>query len=213
MKDLAVALQKKSETLNLFSAGDRLKLATKHIPDALAVLEFWKPEDGNRVLDMGTGGGLPGLALAQARPGVNFLLVDSVGKKIQAVQEVADELELSNLKTVCERLEELAHQAKYRENFDAVTARALAELPTLLEYAAGFLKVGGKLFAWKSAEYETELESSSKAQEILGLRFVRAHNYVLPGGESRSILEFEKVAPLSKDYPRKTGVPKGRPLI
>lgn len=212
MKDLALALQKKSETLNLFSAGDRLKLEDKHIPDSLAVLEFWKPAEGNRVLDMGTGGGLPGLALAQARPGVNFLLVDSVGKKIQAVQEVADELELSNLRTVCGRLEELAHQAKYRENFDAVTARALAELPTLLEYAAGFLKVGGELFAWKSAEYEEELASSAKAQEALNLGFVRAHNYVLPGGEGRSILKFEKMARLPELYPRKVGVPKAKPL-
>ncbi len=213
MTKLAQVLLQKSETLNLFSTGDRLKLDEKHIPDSLAVLDFWKPADGSRVLDMGTGGGLPGLALAQACPSVHFLLVDSVAKKIKAVQEMANELGLSNLKPVCGRLEALAHQAKYRENFDAVTARALAELPTLLEYAAGFLKVGGFFYAWKSADFQLELGLSKEAQKVLGLQFVRAYNYTLPGGESRSILEFEKIRPLPAGYPRKEGMPKAKPLL
>lgn len=212
MKKLADCLRRKSEILNLFSAGDRLKLEEKHIPDSLAVLEFWKPEAGSKVLDMGTGGGLPGLALAKVNPSVEFVLVDSVTKKINAVQEVADEIGLTNLKTVCGRLEELAHQPKFRGQFDSVTARALADLPTLLEYAAGFLKVGGKLYAWKSAEYLEELDRSKNAQNVLGLNFQSAHSYALPGGEKRSILVFEKRGATDEKYPRRPDLPKSRPL-
>ncbi len=213
MNDLITVLQKKSAELNLFSAGDRLKLGEKHIPDALAVLDFWTVKSGDRVADIGTGGGLPGLALANALPEVEFTLVDSTAKKIEAIRDMADDLGLKNVHGLVGRFEELAHENKWREQFDAVTARAVAELPVLLEYVAGFLKVGGKFFAWKQADYEEELESSAKAQQILGLRFVRAHKYSLPSGEDRAILEFEKVTPLSKDYPRKNGLPKAKPIL
>lgn len=213
MTTLAQALQRKSEELNLFSKGDRSKLEEKHIPDARAILDFWSVYDDFKVLDMGTGGGLPGLALAEACPTLQFTLVDSVEKKIRAVLEVAKSMGFSNVKGVSARLEELAHKNEFREQFDAVTARALAELPTLLEYAAGFLRMGGKFYAWKSGEFSEELALSKKAQEILGLKFVRAHKYILPGGESRSILEFEKKRSLEHNYPRKVGIPKSKPLL
>lgn len=210
MNDLIRVLQKKSTELNLFSAGDRLKLGEKHIPDALAVLDFWEP--GKRVADIGTGGGLPGLALAGERPDLEFTLVDSTAKKIEAIMDMAEELDLRNVQGLIGRFEELAHEKKWREQFDTVTARAVAELPVLLEYVAGFLKVGGKFYAWK-ADYAAELEASHAAQEILGLKFMRAHKYSLPSGEARAILEFKKMAPLSREYPRKNGVPKAKPLL
>lgn len=212
MDKLIQVLQKKSAELNLFSAGDRLKLGEKHIPDALAVLDFWTVKSGDRVADIGTGGGLPGLALANALPEVEFTLVDSTAKKIEAIRDMADDLGLKNVHGLVGRFEELAHENKWREQFDAVTARAVAELPVLLEYVAGFLKKGGKFYAWKQMDYEKELESSTKAQEILGVKFVRAHKYALPSGEDRALLEFEKTGSLSKDYPRKNGLPKAKPL-
>jgi 16S rRNA (guanine527-N7)-methyltransferase len=209
---LVQLLQEKSAQLNLFSAGDRLKLAEKHIPDALAVFDFWEIRPGQKILDIGTGGGLPGLALAAKMPNIPFRLVDAREKKVKAVQEVADALGLENVKTAAERFEVLAHKAGYRKQFDVVTARAVAPLPVLLEYASGFLRVGGRLYAWKGPEYKSELETSQKAQKILGLFFEEAHAYELPGGEERFILSFVQKGDLPPEYPRSDGVPKSKPL-
>jgi 16S rRNA (guanine527-N7)-methyltransferase len=213
MDRLVELLQEKSTQLNLFSAGDRLKLADKHIPDSLAVLDFWLVQKGMKVLDIGTGGGLPGLALALKTPELTFRLVDAREKKVRAVQEVADDLGLENLKTVSERFEVLAHKAGYRKQYDVVTARAVAPLPVLLEYASGFLRIGGRLYAWKGPEYPEELKASAKAQHILGLVFEKAHAYVLPTGEERFILSFVQKKDLAPEYPRADGVPKARPLV
>ncbi len=202
LQNLARILRKKSQKLNLFSAGDREKLEEKHIPDSLAVLDFWDTRQ-RRVLDIGTGGGLPGLALAVACDGMEFVLMDAREKKIKVVKEVAEELELENVDCVVGRFEELAREDEFRGGFDVVVARAVAELPVLLEYAVGFLKKGGKLYAWKSVE-----ERAENAEKVLGMKFLKAYKY----GERRVILEFEKIMGTDEKYPRRTGVPKKRPL-
>lgn len=212
LNSLQTVLLQTSQALNLFSAGDRLKIGDKHIPDSVAVLDFWKIKNGARVLDIGTGGGLPGLALAVSVPELSFTLMDAREKKIHAVQSMADELGLTNVKTVSGRLEELAHKTKFREQFDIVTARALAPLQTLLEYASGFVKPGGFFYSWKGPEYPEELTSSENAQRHLGLLYKDIHRYTLPTGEERFILRFEKVKALEAQYPRKIGVPSERPL-
>ncbi len=212
-KRIADVLQKKSEELNLFSAGDRLKIADKHIPDALAVLDYWKEDGVETVADIGTGGGIPGLVLAVARPTMKFTLMDATAKKLEAIEEMAEELDLKNVHTLVGRFEELAHHKNYRECFDAVTARAVADLPVLLEYAAGFLKPEAYFFAWKQADYAAELESSETAQSLLGLEFTGAYEYTLPTGEARSILAFKKIKPLINAYPRRNGMPKNKPLL
>lgn len=208
LQTLAQILQKKSQELNLFSTGDREKLESKHIPDSLAILDF--VDLSGRVLDIGTGGGLPGLALASSLPETEFVLMDAREKKVNAVREVAKELGLENVKCVAGRFEELAH-GELRESFDFVTARAVAELRVLLEYAAGFLDVGGRLYAWKSADYQGEIDAAENAMEALEMDFVKAYDYELEG-ISRVILEFEKIGVLDEKYPRRDGVPKNKPL-
>jgi 16S rRNA (guanine527-N7)-methyltransferase len=216
LQKLATLLKTKSERVNLFSTRDRELLGEKHIPDSLAILEFcelYGSEDQVlQVADIGTGGGLPGLALAIARPGTDFTLIDSRQKKIEAVQEVVDELGLENVHTVSGRFERLAHDTKFRKKFDIVTARAVAPLPTLLEYVAGFLKLKGEFYAWKGVGYETELESAKKAMHVLGLEFVEGFEYELPGVEKRVVLKFVKNGDLHEKYPRRDGVPKAKPI-
>ena len=216
MEELVRLLKENSERLNLFSRGDREKIQSKHLPDSLAITEFWPFEDGARVMDIGTGGGLPGLAMAQHAKDegleLSFTLVDARQKKISAVQSMAHKLELENVECISARFEELAHDKKRREQYDAVTARAVAPLPVLLEYAVGFLKVGGSLWAWKGPSYEEELETAREAMEVLNIDLETLHRYVLPDGDERYILQFTKFEELDDKYPRENGRIKKKPL-
>lgn len=212
MQQLIQLLKEKSLELNLFSAGDREKLGEKHIPDALAIDDFWSPENGAHIADLGTGGGLPGLALAHKHPECRFTLIDATQKKVEAVQEVADILGLKNVQTLSGRFEVLAHQAEYREQFDCVVARAVAPIPTLLEYASGFIKPGGCLYAWKGPNYNEELQIAHNAEELVDLHFEEAHAYRLNSGEERALLRFRKGLSLDDRFPRRDGVPKNNPL-
>jgi 16S rRNA (guanine527-N7)-methyltransferase len=206
-------LEQWNKRLNLISYRDREELDVKHVQDSLSLLEVFELEKGQRVLDLGAGGGFPGIPLAILSPETAFVLMDSVGKKMAAVQAMIEALVLKNVQTVAGRFEDLAHANEYREAFGMVVARAVAPLPTLLEYAAGFVCVNGVFVAYKSAEYAEELKASLKAQNLLGLTFEGAIDYELAGGRgSRSLLVFRKTKALSSKYPRKTGVPKKSPL-
>ncbi len=202
-----------NQKLNLTSTKDRHELEVKHVQDSLALLEIFELEEGQRVLDLGSGGGFPGIPLAIMAPETEFVLVDSTEKKMRAVQAIANELGLSNVQTVVGRAEELAHQPLYRERFGLVVSRAVAALPTLLEFAAGFVCVHGVFVAYKSGDYEAELEQSAHAIKTLGFSFEGPIEYELSDGMgSRSFLIFSKTKALSDEYPRMTGIPKKKPL-
>ncbi|MEK7146539.1 MAG: 16S rRNA (guanine(527)-N(7))-methyltransferase RsmG [Patescibacteria group bacterium] len=212
LKTLAQLLKQKSQSLNLFSAQDRKKLETKHFPDALEFFEVAQVKSGMKCADIGTGGGIPGLVIGAAEPHLKVTLVDSTKKKLQVLEEILNEYPCPNTQTLWGRFEELAHDKKYREQFDFVTARAVAELPTLLEYAAGFLKKGGLFIAWKNFDFEGELSNSEKAQKTLKMKHIKSHPYSLPTGEGRVLLIFQKEGPLAKIYPRGSGTPSKKPL-
>ncbi len=195
--------------MNLFSAADRLKIKEKHFADSLAILNHWDVKEGMKVLDIGTGGGLPGLVLACENPKLHFTMLDSTKKKIDAINEIIEEMDLKNCDTLCGRIEELGQ--KHHEKFDIVTARALAPLNVLLEYAVGFLKPGGLLYAWK-ANYHEEFELSKNAQKILKMEMIAVYDYELPSGEKRTILTFKKMGHTDNRYPRRVGIPSKSPL-
>ncbi|MBU1018805.1 MAG: 16S rRNA (guanine(527)-N(7))-methyltransferase RsmG [Patescibacteria group bacterium] len=188
--------------LNLCKFGDREEFIKRHVMDSWEAGQFL--EDSRKVVDLGTGGGLPGLILAIEKPDIEFTLIDSVRKKCDSVDIMAKELELSNVDVVCGRAEELGHEM--REVFDAATARALAPLPVLLELAAGFIRPGGLFIAYKGSKYLQELEEAKNAIEILGFELEKIHHY------ERVLLIFRKTKSLSSKYPRKNGTPKKRPL-
>ncbi|HEY6609170.1 MAG TPA: 16S rRNA (guanine(527)-N(7))-methyltransferase RsmG [Candidatus Limnocylindria bacterium] len=198
--------------LNLTRVVDPAAVARLHLLDALAALRWideWSPTSA---LDLGSGGGIPGIVLALARPGVSWTLVDSVGKKADAMRAFVADLGVGSVTTLAARAEDLGRDGAHREAYDLVAARALAPLPVLAEYALPLVRVGGRVLAWKGPIAAAELEAGGIAARHLG------------GGEP-SVLEsgFEalgnhrfvvitKGGPTPAGYPRRAGVPSRRPL-
>lgn len=210
---LGQLLYAKSAELNLFSRSDRELIGTKHLPDALAFKQLNIDLSGKNVIDLGTGGGLPGLALALEFPDAKFCLVDARAKKIKAVSQIGADLGLENANYLSGRLEDLAHEPEFREQFDLALARALAPLPILLEYACGFLPVGGLLVAWKGQNADVELIEAKKACTEFGFELERKLAYSLDADSSRELLVFRKTKLTTKDYPRKAPLPRVKPII
>lgn len=166
---------------------------------------------GGSVIDIGTGGGVPGLVLAVVRPNLEFTLHDSASKKTTWVQECVDDLKLDNVTVKTSRLELLGRDPAARESFDAVTAKALASLAVLVELAVPLLRVGGKLIAYKGPALAQEIEEAKRALKLLHAQVGRCRDYSL-GDKSYRIAEIVKQAPTANRYPRRDGVPQKTPL-
>jgi len=167
-----------------------------------------------KILDLGTGGGFPLLPLAICLPQCSFVGMDSVQKKVAAVQRIIDAVKIPNVSLVCGRSEELARQSDHREQYDVVLVRALAELNVLLELAAPFVKVGGHILCWKSLKIEQELKDSLLARSELSCQMEKPYEYDLDGNWGRrQILVFRKRAKTNAKYPREVGEPKKNPIL
>jgi 16S rRNA (guanine527-N7)-methyltransferase len=190
------------------SVHDRAEGANVHIADSLVGLEVPAVAEAGRIADLGSGAGLPGLVLAIARPEAEVVLVESVGKKCAWLERTAGDLGLDNVRVACARAEELDEPP-----FDVVTARALAALPVLCEYAAPLLREGGALVAWKGAVDAREEADGLYAAEVLGLEReeVRAVQ-PYPGSERRTLHVFRKKQSTPEMYPRRAGMAAKRPL-
>jgi 16S rRNA (guanine527-N7)-methyltransferase len=203
----------KNKVINLASIGSREEFLVKHIMDSLLMDRFLQVKQGDKVADLGTGGGLPGIPLAIMHPDAEFTLIDSVQKKIQCVEEFLSQLGLKNITGLSDRLEVIGQDKKYREQFDVVIARALAPLPVLLELSLPLVKVGGVFAAMKGPGYLEEINDANDAMRQLGVDLPRAERYELPGGAGkRYLLIFEKKKVTSSKFPRRTGVPQNKPL-
>ncbi len=165
------------------------------------------------ILDIGTGGGFPLFPLAIARPDIQFVGIDATRKKIDALERMKSKMNLTNIRLVVGRTEELAHHPELRERFDIVTARAVAPLSTLLEYSVPFTAIDGKCVFWKSLHIADEQRESVTAMKALHASLRTTHEYELPGGFGRrQLLIYEKNARTEERYPREVGVPKKEPL-
>ncbi len=185
-----------------------------NVLDSLPLLDILeKLGDARTLLDVGTGGGFPLLPLAIALPDWTLTGLDSTGKKIEAIRRIAAAEGITNVKLVIARAEDAARDPLHREQYDVVTARAVADLSVLLEYTSPFVKQGGHIVLWKSLHAQEELSRSAKAQHHLHTPFAFSHTYSLPSdfGE-RQLLVFRKGAATPKLYPRPVGVPGKEPL-
>ena len=196
--------------LNLTRVVEPDAVARLHLLDSLAVLPLLPPSV-ERACDLGSGGGVPGIVLAIARPDARWTLVDSVGKKASALRGFVDALGLANVEVLAERAETLG-RGPSRESFDLVTARACAALPVLAEYALPLLRVGGTLVAWKGDMSAEERTGGAGAARSLGGGAPEVRPTGIDAlGDHRFVL-IEKLRPTAARWPRRPGEPARRPL-
>lgn len=198
--------------MNLTRVTEPQAVARLHLLDALAALPLIDAAAPSRALDLGTGGGVPGLVLAIARPDVRWTLVDSVRKKVDALRTFASDLGLENVEAVAERAEVLGRDPAQRGRTDVVTARACAALPVLVEYGLPLLRVGGRLVAWKGPIGQDELAAGGRAAAELGGAAPTVEMTGVPALGDHRFVVVEKVRETPARYPRRPGEPARRPL-
>ncbi|CAM3100242.1 16S rRNA (guanine(527)-N(7))-methyltransferase RsmG [Streptobacillus felis] len=198
----------KNKVMNLTAIRDEKDMLEKHFIDALLLTKVIK-DDEKTFIDLGTGAGFPGLVLAIFYPEKQFLLVDSVKKKVAFLDEVIEKLNLKNVKTSTERAEEIIK--KYREKFDVALCRGVANLRIILEYMIPFLKVNGRFLPQKLNL--NELEESNNALNVLHSSIDNIHKFNLPiSKDERIVLEISKNKKTPSMYPRAVGIPSKKPI-
>jgi 16S rRNA (guanine527-N7)-methyltransferase len=198
--------------LNLTRVVEPDAIARLHLLDSLAALPWIDELAPHNALDLGSGGGVPGLVLAIARPSIAWTLVDAVGKKADAMRSFAIALGLGNVRVIAERAETLGRMAGHRESYELVTARACAPLPVLAEYALPLVRIGGALLAWKGRSVAGELAGGAVASAALGGGTPSVHpsGHEALGDHRFVCIRKERSTPAA--YPRRPGEPGRRPL-
>lgn len=200
-----------NKKMNLTAITEQDEIIVKHFVDSLSILKDLKPEE--RIVDIGTGAGFPGIPLAILSEKNHFTLVDSLNKRIHFLNEVKEKLGLENVTTIHMRAEEFGQNKMYREKFDVAVARAVANLSVLIEYLFPVVKLGGKIICMKGSKIEEELQEARFAMKELGGVIDQKEEFYLPGTDmKRNLIIFQKIKPSPKKYPRKPGQPAKQPL-
>ncbi len=209
-------LQEFNKHTNLVSSAETETVIIKHFLDSLAIgllVEKIDPKEKLNFIDIGIGGGFPGIPILIAFENWKLCAVDSVGKKSKFIKILSEELAISDrIEIITARAEDIAHNSDKREFFDFAVTRAVAKLNIISEYCLPFVKKGGYFVAYKSLAGEDELCESGKALSILGGEHVSTVGYTLTGEEQRNLILIQKIETTPWNYPRKTGIPKKKPL-
>lgn len=207
-------LEKENKRQNLIRYQSRDELIQKHLEDTLIPFEkgLFSPLTG-QIIDIGSGGGFPSVPLAIKFPTASFTLIESEKRKSEFLNKVIVVLDLTNTTVLNQRVEDYAKVS--RNEYDYCTIRAVASTGICLEYAAPLLKTGGKLLLYKGPSFKEELEASRNAMKVLGMAFEKGihYDYKFNGESFNPILAiFQKVKETPKQYPRRPGMAKKRPL-
>jgi 16S rRNA (guanine527-N7)-methyltransferase len=204
-------LIEKNKVMNLTAITEFEDVIEKHFLDSLSLAKEIDLTKNLTVLDMGTGAGFPGIPLKIVFPNLHITLADSLNKRILFLQDVINQLELDNISALHYRAEEMAAKKIFREQFDLVISRAVANLSTLAEYCLPFARVGGQFVSYKSGECDQEVNDAARAIQILGGELSGVSKFTL-GDAGRAFVTIQKVKPTPKTYPRKAGTPSKNPL-
>ena len=200
-----------NQYINLTAIKEKDEFDKKHIVDSLLAYEYIRGIEGDYILDLGTGGGFPGIPLAIMFPEKNFVLVDSLNKKLKIIEDGAELLGIGNVSVLHGRAEDIGKNSEYREKFDLVVSRAVASMPVLLELVLPLVKEGGQFIAYKGPEVENEIKEAHNALKKLG---GEVFEIVKPDQETLEhvLLFVNKVGKTPDMYPRKAGTPSKKPL-
>ena len=205
-------LVEKNKDMNLTAITEEDDVITKHIIDSLSLASCIRITS-QKMIDVGTGAGLPGMILKIAFPQTEMTLFDSLKKRLVFLDEVSERLGLEKTATLHGRAEDLGRNEKYRESFDIVVSRAVANMNSLSEYCLPFVKKNGIFAAYKSAESHEEIKNALGAVKKLGGSLTEENVFILPGTEiERRIAIITKVKSTPAAYPRKAGTPSKDPL-
>ena len=208
----AQLLVQRNEQINLTAITDPEGIAVKHFFDSIYPFTMFVPEDGAKLIDVGTGAGFPSCPLKIYRDDVHITLLDSLNKRVNFLQELSDSVGL-NAECVHGRAEEFGRKAEYREQYDIATARAVANLRDLCEYCLPFVKVGGAFVSLKGSSGQEELDEAKAAIKLLGGKTEKVVEYELPNGDGRTLIVIRKVSPTPSKFPRNAGQMKKKPLV
>lgn len=207
----AALLLEWNQKINLTAIKAPDEIIAKHFIDSLALLSFFSPDQGAKVIDVGTGAGFPGLALLIARPDLNLTLLDSTKKKLFFLEQVLSSLDLQ-AETLHRRAEEAGQDPLYREQFDLVTARAVSNLRDLSEYCLPFARPGGFFTPLKSGDIDEEITQAKHAIALLGGNLKQLERYEIDSAGSRSLPIIQKISHTSPKYPRPSAQIAKKPL-
>ncbi|HFZ7490294.1 TPA: 16S rRNA (guanine(527)-N(7))-methyltransferase RsmG [Streptococcus agalactiae] len=202
-----------NEKINLTAITDKEEVYLKHFYDSIApILQGYIDNSPLSILDIGAGAGFPSIPMKILYPEIDITIIDSLNKRINFLNILANELELSGVHFFHGRAEDFGQDKVFRAKFDIVTARAVARMQVLAELTIPFLKVNGRLIALKAAAAEEELISAEKALKTLFSQVTVNKNYKLPNGDDRNITIVNKKKETPNKYPRKAGTPNKKPL-
>ena len=205
-------LLEKNQVMNLTAIREEDKVARLHMLDCAALLNY-ADFKGKTLMDVGTGAGFPGLPLKILCPGLSVTLLDSLGKRVNWLNEVSAQLGLEGVTAIHARAEEQGLIKGFRDSFDFATARAVADLRLLCELCLPYVKPGGAFLSMKSVDCDRELEQAAHCMKLLGGRLEDCRDYTIPGTDiTHRLVIIRKVSPTLKGYPRKWAKIQKEPL-
>ncbi len=200
-----------NQKINLTAITEPEEIIQKHFVDSITIEKYLNKNA--EIIDVGTGAGFPGIPLKIIRPDLKITLLDSLNKRVNFLNNVIENLELSSIYSIHARVEEFGKVSQYREKFDVATSRAVANLATLSEYLIPLVKQGGYAISMKGSEVNEEIEQSKKAINILGGKIEKVDTFKLPQSDiTRNIIVIKKEKQTPNKYPRKPGTPTKEPI-
>lgn len=202
-----------NKSFNLTAITEMHEVVLKHFIDSIAISKFRNLSD-RRVIDIGTGAGFPGIPLAILYTNTEFVLVDSLKKRLHFIDDVLSELGIKNVTTIHGRAEDIGKNSIYREQFDICVSRAVASLPVLLELCIPVVKVGGEFISYKSELLQEEIVKAQKAMKVFHTSLKEQFDYSIPDTDFYRVFAiFSKNGKLEMKYPRQAGKPKKSPIL